>query len=144
MAKTSKRSPCMRTEETCRTGEDNGHSFPCTGHVWPCQVCATQMPSPGAMVSQFKSQSFTPFSCQMVHCGTWRLRTEKARLPRHHAIRWALTLQSQPQAYLGIPEVLWVLLGHHPYVPGPQRGMQLCRIVAKGTYFQILARTRGI
>lgn len=46
----------MRTEETCRTGEDNGHSSPCTGHVGPARHCATQMPSPGAVVSQFVSE----------------------------------------------------------------------------------------
>lgn len=32
----------MRTEETCRTWEGNGHSFPCMGQVCPCQaLCPT-------------------------------------------------------------------------------------------------------
>lgn len=60
----------MRTEETCRTGEDNGHSFPCTGHVWPRQALGYTNALLGATVSQFKSQSFTPFSCRMMHCGS--------------------------------------------------------------------------
>ena len=32
----------MRMEETCRTGEDNGHAFSRTGYVGPCQaLCHT-------------------------------------------------------------------------------------------------------